>query len=116
MCVCVSATSAQNFPTDFTHAGNAGTYWDASVWATITHNLLTDFNHAGNAGTYWDVSVLATSIRNFPNDRGSVLGICKVCDTLSCFHAIGVSSFTSSFCIGNVLLPFALLSFSILLL
>eukprot|EP00200_Dunaliella_tertiolecta_P012220 CAMPEP_0202372984 /NCGR_PEP_ID=MMETSP1127-20130417/4087_1 /ASSEMBLY_ACC=CAM_ASM_000462 /TAXON_ID=3047 /ORGANISM="Dunaliella tertiolecta, Strain CCMP1320" /LENGTH=348 /DNA_ID=CAMNT_0048969709 /DNA_START=77 /DNA_END=1120 /DNA_ORIENTATION=- len=32
---------------------------------------------AGNAATFWDVSVLVTNVRNFPHDRGSVLGICK---------------------------------------
>ncbi|KAF5835906.1 Nodulin-like-domain-containing protein [Dunaliella salina] len=32
---------------------------------------------AGNAATFWDVAVLVTNVRNFPHDRGSVLGICK---------------------------------------
>ncbi len=33
---------------------------------------------AGNAGTWWDTSVLVTNVRNFPDDRGSVMGILKV--------------------------------------
>lgn len=32
---------------------------------------------AGNMGTWYDTSSLVTSVRNFPNDRGFVVGVLK---------------------------------------
>lgn len=32
---------------------------------------------AGNMGTWFDTSALVTSVRNFPNDRGFVVGVLK---------------------------------------
>ena len=31
------------------------------------------------AGTFWDTSALATCPRNFPAERGTVIGIVKAC-------------------------------------
>ena len=31
------------------------------------------------AGTFWDTSALATCTRNFPAERGTVIGIVKAC-------------------------------------
>lgn len=32
---------------------------------------------AGNMGTWYDTSAIVTSVRNFPNDRGFVVGVLK---------------------------------------
>jgi hypothetical protein len=43
----------------------------------------------GNAGTWFDTSALVTSVRNFPNDRGMVVGVLKS------FLGLSSSIFTS---------------------
>ena len=51
-------------------------------------NLHTLHRSQGNSGTWFDTAVLVTNVRNFPDDRGTVVGILKsflgehVCDVL----------------------------------
>lgn len=44
---------------------------------------------SGNMGTWYDTSSLVTSVRNFPNDRGFVVGVLKS------FLGLSSSIFTS---------------------
>ena len=36
------------------------------------------------AGTFWDTSALATCTRNFPAERGTIIGIVKACMGAPC--------------------------------
>ena len=45
-----------------------------SYWQVVFIAMVGPF-----AGTFWDTSALATCTRNFPAERGTVIGIIKAC-------------------------------------
>lgn len=46
----------------------------ASYWQVVLISMVAPF-----AGTFWDTSALVTCTRNFPAERGTIIGIVKAC-------------------------------------
>lgn len=74
------------------HRRISPSYWQVVVIAVI----------APLGGTFMDTSALITCTRNFPSERGSVIGIVK-----ACIGASPIRLFSPSFqgVLGSVLLP-----------
>lgn len=53
-----------------------------SYWQVVIIAMVAPF-----AGTFWDTSALATCTRNFPAERGTIIGIVKACMGKPCMHS-----------------------------